>query len=299
MEVSNPDKLIFPADGLTKADLVGHYERVGTAMLRFLGGRPLTLQRYPSGIERKGFMQKNAAKHFPPSIERYPVPKRDGSMTNYAVVNHAEDIAYLANQGTVAFHMWTSTTTNPDAPDWLILDLDPEQDDVAGARAAVTATAEVLAEFGLAGFPLATGSKGFHIWVPLDGSVPFNEAAHASRAVAGMVAERHPDAFTTEFLKKNRNGRVFIDWLRTTRTATVVVPFSLRPRPGAPMAAPLRWSEVDSIVPNEFGLRNLADRLDVLEDELERHTLPHEEIVAAARATGVDLDTPHDRFGRT
>jgi len=288
---------MFPDVGVTKGDVVAHYERVGDAMLSFVNNRPLTLQRFPRGIAAKGFMQKNAGKHFPDSIARYPVPKRDGTMTNYPVVTRAADLAYLANQGTVTFHMWTATIDTPHRPDWMVIDLDPEADDLAGVRFATTAMRQVLAEFGLAGFLLATGSKGFHIWVPLDGQMAFDQVSLATRALAGLAAARHPTQLTTEFLKKNRTGRVFVDWLRNTGIATVVVPFSIRPRPGAPVAVPLAWDELDSATPNGWTLADLGDRLEI-DSEIPAQRVPVKDIVAAARSAGVDLDTPHDRFGR-
>jgi bifunctional non-homologous end joining protein LigD len=297
MEISNPNKLIFPAVGLTKADLVRHYERVGPTMLEFLGARPLTLQRFPNGVDAKGFMQKNAAKHFPPSIARFGVPKRDGGVTEYAVVTHADDLAYLANQGTITFHMWTATAAQPDRPDWMILDLDPEANDLDGVRFATIAARELLAEFALEGFALATGSKGFHIWVRLDGNTSFGDVSLATRALAGIAATRHPERLTTEFLKKDRAGRVFVDWLRNTGTATVVVPFSLRPRPNAPVAVPVTWDELDHITPDQWTLTDLGDRLSI-NTSLPAQPLPVADIFAAARAAGVDLESPHDRFGR-
>ena len=297
MEISNSDRIIFPTKQLTKGDVVGHYERVGPRMLDFLAGRPLTLQRFPKGIDAKGFMQKNAGKHFPDSIGRHPVPKRDGDFTDYPVVTDAHDLCYLANQGTLTFHMWTATAAEPDRPDWMILDLDPEADDLDGVRFATFALRDLLAEFGLHGFALATGSKGFHIWVPLDGTAPFGEVSVATRALAGLAALRYPEQLTTEFLKKNRTGRVFVDWLRNTGIATVVVPFSLRPRPGAPVAVPVLWTELAAARPDQWTLGDLDDRL-TIDTALTPCALAVDEIVAAARTAGVDLDTPHDRFGR-
>ncbi len=297
VRVSSPDKLLFPADGITKADVVAHYERVGPRMLEFLAGRPLTLQRFPRGIEAKGFMQKNAADHFPPSIARLPVPKRGGGETVYPVVDRAEDLAYLANQNTITFHMWTSSAERPDRPDWLVIDLDPEPGDSGSARAATVAVGDVLGSFGIESFPLATGSKGFHVWVPLlplDGG--FTAVALASRAVAGLAVAADPERLTTEFLKRNRAGRVFVDWLRNGPTATVVVPFSLRPRPGAPVATPLSWDEVATTDPDGWRLDTIAGREPPPRPEPQH--LPVDEIERAARAAGVDLDTPHDRFGR-
>lgn len=297
MEVSNADRVMFPDTGHTKGDVVEHYDRVAAHMLAFLSDRPLTLQRFPKGIAAKGFMQKNAAKHFPDSIGRYEVPKRDGDMTVYPVVTQQGDLAYLANQGTITFHMWTSTVMTPQHPDWMILDLDPEADDLDGVRYATLAVRDTLAEFGVAGFPLATGSKGFHIWIRLDGTTSFGPVSMATRAIAGLAAKRHPERLTTEFLKRDRNGRVFVDWLRNTEIATVVVPFSLRPRPTAPVAVPLRWDEVETCAPDGWTIDDLGDRFDVA-TTVDAQDLPVDQIIAAARSAGVDLDTPHDRFGR-
>jgi bifunctional non-homologous end joining protein LigD len=297
VRVSNPDKLLFPADGITKGEVVAHYERVGPRMLDYLAGRPLTIQRFPRGIEAKGFMQKNAADHYPDTIARLPVPKRGGGETIYPVVDRADDLAYLANQNAITFHMWTSSAAEPGRPDWLVLDLDPEADDGDSARAAALVVGELLDRFGLDGMPMATGSKGFHVWVPLaptDGG--FGAVALASRALAGLAVATEPDRLTTEFLKRNRRGRVFVDWLRNGPTATVVVPYSLRPRPGAPMAIPLTWDELATAEPDGCKLRTFDDGPSPARPTPQE--LPVDAIEEAARAAGVDLDTPHDRFGR-
>ncbi len=298
MNVSSPDKLLFPADHITKAAVVEHYERVGSRMLDFVSGRPLTLQRFPRGIDKPGFMQKNAADYFPASIRRFPVPKREGGDTVYPVVDHPEDLAYLANQNTITFHMWTSSVAQPDTPDWLVLDLDPEKGDVEKVRHATRIVRDVLGSFDIEGMVLATGSKGFHVWVPLEAGHNFEEVSLVARAIAGLAVNADPDQLTTEFLKKNRGSRVFVDWLRNTPIATVVVPFSLRPRPGAPVAVPLGWDELGAAQPDGWTIETLADRLEV-DTTLPLVRLPVEAIHAAAIGVGVDLETPHDRFGRT
>lgn len=297
VKVSNPDKPIFEEARFTKADLVAHYELVGPKMLEFVADRPLTLQRFPNGISKKGFMQKNASDHFPDSIRRFEVPKQDGGVTKYPLVDQAEDIAYLANQGTVTFHMWTSTADRPHHPDWMVMDLDPDEGDIEGVRLAVRVTREVLTEFGLDGFPMVTGSSGFHVWVPLDGEQDGDQVATASRALAGIAERRHPDELTTEFLKKDRKGRVFLDWLRNGPTATVVAPYSLRPRPTAPVAVPITWDEVGSVEPGSWTLGALEDRLDV-DTDLPGQSIPVDAVIERARSEGVDLDSTFDRFGR-
>lgn len=297
IEISSADKVLFPDEAITKEAVVRHYERVGDAMLAFVGGRPLTLQRFPRGIGAKGFMQKNVADHFPASIARVPVPKRGGGETVYPVVHRAGDLAWLANQNTITFHMWLSTAETPGQPDWMVIDLDPEAGDVAAARHATAVVRDILADHDLSGFPLATGSKGFHVWVPLVAGTPYNEVALASRAVAGLAVLAAPNELTVAFLKRARGRRVFVDWLRNGPTATVVAPFSLRPRAGAPVAVPLRWEELPDAEPDGWRIGDLGDRLDV-STAMAAQELDVARLASAARAEGVDLDTPHDRFGR-
>ncbi|MEZ5376245.1 MAG: non-homologous end-joining DNA ligase [Acidimicrobiales bacterium] len=297
IEVSHAERVIFPDDGITKGDVVEHYQRVGQRMIELVADRPLTLQRFPKGIAVKGFMQKNAADHFPESIRRFEVPKADGGVTTYPVVDRAEDLAYLANQGTLTFHMWASSVSAPDHPDWLILDLDPTPGDLDGVRRVTFAVRDVLDDAGLTGSVLATGSSGFHVWVRLDRSSTTEETVEAARALAGLVALRVPDLATTEFLKKDRSGRVFVDWLRNNPTATTVVPFSLRPKPAAPVAVPVRWDGLESARPDGWSMHTLGDRLD-LTFGTSPQRLPVAAIVATAREAGVDLDTSQDRFGR-
>ncbi len=298
VDVSNPDKPIFERAGFTKSDLVEHYSTVAGPMLAFMAERPLTLQRFPNGIESKGFMQKNASDHFPETIGRFEVPKNDGGFTTYPVVNRPEDVAFLANQGTITFHMWLSTRVHPDAPDWLVMDLDPEAGDLAGVRSATHTIRSLLAEFHVEGVPIATGSSGFHVWVPLGAGHTGEDVAMTARALAGLAAIRHAEELTTEFLKKNRRGRVFVDWLRNTPGATTVVPFSLRPRPTAPVAVPVTWEEVDSVRPDSWTLGSLEDRIELSVD-VSPQTLPTSDILERARAEGIDLDSGFDRFGRT
>lgn len=297
VKISSPDKLIFEEAGITKSEVVAHYQLVAPRMLEFMAGRPLTLQRFPNGISAQGFMQKNAADYFPDSIRRFEVPKQGGGVTVYPVVDHPDDVAYLANQNTVTFHMWTASMDRPMHPDWMVLDLDPDPGDLDGVRFATAAVRDLLAEFTVDGFCLATGSSGFHVWVALDGSQTGDDVSRASRALAGIAAARHRDRMTTEFLKRDRKGRVFVDWLRNGPTATVVVPFSLRPKLQAPAAVPLTWDELADARPDGWSIGHLADRL-ALDTAATGQPLPVDAIEEVARSEGVDLDSDFDRFGR-
>jgi bifunctional non-homologous end joining protein LigD len=303
VEVSNPGKVLFPKSGLTpagltKGDVVAHYRLVGPAMMPWLERRPVSIQRFPRGIGAKGFMQKNAADHFPATIERYEVPRQEGGVTTYPVLTTTEDITYLANQNTITFHTWTATVERPDQPDWFLLDLDPEEGDLAAVRRATELAGEVLRRFGLRPMVLATGSKGFHVRARIEAGPSFEEVGLAGRAAAGLVAAAEPKLATVEFLKRDRHGRVFVDWLRNGPIATSVVPWSLRPRPGAPVAVPVTWDELENSRPDGWTLGHLGDRLALALQPPPPAPLPVADIVAAARAAGVDLDTSVDRFGR-
>jgi bifunctional non-homologous end joining protein LigD len=299
VQASRPDKLIFPAAGLTKQDLVDHYERVAPLLLPHLAGRPLTLERYPNGVAAKGFLQKNTPRHFPETIGRVEVPKNDGTVA-HPLVDRPEDLLFLADQGTIGFHVWQSRLPRLDRPDRLVIDLDPPAGDLAGARFAARVVGELL---DAAGFPsglVATGSKGFHVVVPLVAEAGFDRVERAGRLVAGMAAAAHPERLTTEFLIRERGGRVFVDWLRNRWAQTRVAPWSLRPRPRAPVAMPIAWEELASARPDGWTLRSVEERL-AGTPPLPTPVSPAGPLAAveeAAARLGVSADEPIDRFGR-
>lgn len=296
MEVTNPDKVMFPEEGITKARLVEYYETVAPAMIPHLEGRPLTLQRYPSGIHHEGFMQKNAGSYFPDTIERVKVPK-EGGTTHYPLVDSVDDLAYLANQGTITFHIWGSRLPHLDRPDRLVLDLDPPSGGDPPRRAALAAR-QVLDDVGLRSGLMTTGSSGYHVVARIEPEHDFESTGYLARLLAGIVAARHPDEMTTEFLKKKRQGRVFVDWLRNGWAQSAVCPWSLRPRDGAPVAMPLRWDELDSTDPRTWDLGSAPSRLGAGDPWPAAGRLDPEPVLALADDHDVDADEPFDRFGR-
>lgn len=296
--VTNPDRVLFPDDGLTKQDVVGYYEMVADVMLPHLEDRPVTIHRFPKGIAGKGFMQKNAQDYFPDNIGRVELPKR-GGVTNFPVIRDAEGLAYLANLGAIAFHVPMSRIGSLYSPDRFVVDLDPEEGDVAAVRTAARITRDMLAELGLDTTPMATGSKGYHLVARLDESVPSSDVSFAAQGIAWMLAEANPELMTTEFRKINRKGRVFIDWMRNGPMATGVAAYSLRARPGASVAAPLSWDEIDSTPPDHWKLTTMRGRLEVPDPII---AMPQQSMAACVDAVrqrlsdrGVELPT-FDRF---
>ena len=300
VEVTNPEKLIFPQAGHTKADLVSHYTAVAERMLAHIRGRPLTLERFPNGVGESGFMQKNASEYFPDYIERVTVRKSDGTVT-HPVVQSAEGLAYLANQATITFHVWTSTVDDLPRPNRLIFDLDPPSGDVEAARFAARAVGEQLEELGLHTFPMTTGSNGFHVVVPLLPTMEIWQVGDFSQGVAALLAARHPDRLTLEFRKKERRGRVFLDWLRNHYSATSVAPYSLRPLPRAPVAVPISWVELDEATPSQWSLIDIDRRLaepdpwDELVDSAVDLSLTAEAVSDLIERAGIVLER-FDRF---
>lgn len=296
MKVSSPEKVMFPADGITKREMVEYYARVAKVLVPHLEGRPLTLQRFPSGIEGNGFMQKNAPDYFPDSIERVEIPK-EGGTTTYPLCDSAEDLAYLANQNTVTFHIWTSRLPHPDTPDRLVLDLDPADKEKPPRRAA-RAARQAMEDVGLEAGLMTTGSSGYHVVAPLRTSHDYETVGLASRLLAGVVSARHPEEMTTEFLKKDREGRVFVDWLRNRPAQSVVAPWSLRPRPTAPVAMPIAWEELDDTDPQAWTMATSPSRVDDPDPWPPAADLELAAVITLAEDHDVDGVEPFDRFGR-
>lgn len=296
VETSSPEKLIFPEH--TKGEVVAYYRAFAARILPHVINRPVTLERYPAGIGAKGFMQKNAAKHFPDYIGRYEVPKRDGT-TIYPVITSVDGVTYLANQGTVTFHVPTARID--EEPDRLIIDLDPEEGDIAQVQKAALAMRSLLDDLGLPPLLMTSGSKGYHLVVPLLGAENQANTAELAHGVAAISANRHPDLFTIEFLKKNREGRVFVDWMRNTDGATAVAPYSLRARNEASIAMPLSWDELADTAPRSWTLARAADRTEeawpAFAEVAVDPAAASEAVVHALEEAGVAL-VDVDRFGR-
>jgi bifunctional non-homologous end joining protein LigD len=300
--VTHGDRIVFPADGWTKADVVEHYGRVAERMLPHVANRPLTLVRYRGNIEGEGFFQKNAPKHFPSSIARIEVPKMEG-VSRHPSAATREDLQYLANQGAVEIHTGLATAGSLDKPDRIVLDLDLLADDPDQARAAARTARALLDELGIDSVPLASGGKGYHVYVALVPNADYDEVARAALILANALAHRFPDALTIETLKKNRNGRVYVDWLRNTWGATVIAPYALRARARAPVAVPIAWDELDDVAPNGITIATIAARFDRPDPlrQLAEAPIDGATVCTRCEALRADLDLQlvrYDRFGR-
>jgi bifunctional non-homologous end joining protein LigD len=264
VEITHPDKLLFPDDGITKADLAAYYERVAEWMLPHVRGRPLSLQRFPAGIGERGFFHKDVPDYFPAWIRRVEVPKQGGTVT-HAVAADAATLVYLVGQNTITPHVWLSRADRLHQPDRLVVDLDPPPGGgFATVRRAARHTGELMRDLGLSPFAQVTGSKGIHVWVPLLRRAGFDVVRAFAGEIAALLAARHPEELTTEFRKAERGGRILVDVMRNNYAQTAVPPFAVRPRPRAPVATPLAWEELSGskLRPDGWTLKTVLRRLE-------------------------------------
>ncbi|HEY4181255.1 MAG TPA: non-homologous end-joining DNA ligase [Kofleriaceae bacterium] len=264
VDVTHPERVVFPSSdssaGITKGDIVAYYALVADAVLPEVIDRPLTLERYTKSIVEGGFYQKHAQKHYPAFVERVTLGGK--TKVTYPVVTDRESLLYLVNQGGFVLHIWSSRRATPMQPDALIFDLDPPEGRFDLAREVAVKTKALLDEMQLPAFIKTTGSKGLHVVVPLDGKDDYGDAGQLISALAKILVQRHPDLVTLEFYKKDRGGRLYLDLGRTAPGATFVAPYSLRGRPGAPVSAPIEWSELATVTPDGITLRDVPHRLE-------------------------------------
>ncbi len=265
--LTNTDRIVFPDVGVTKGEIIDYYEAVADLMVPELRDRALTMERFTKSIEGGGFMQKHAQKHYPAWIDRAKLGTK--TVVEYPICNSQAALVYFANQGGVAFHVWTSHAAKPHQPDEIVFDLDPPDDkSFAVVKRVAQILHDLLDEIGAPAFVKTTGSKGLHVVVPTDGKSTFAEVHVLVAGITKLIVERFPDLVTSEFYKKDRKGRLFFDTGRNVEGATFVAPYSLRPRPGAPISAPLTWNELDDpdLRPDGIRLRDFAARREAVGD---------------------------------
>jgi len=273
--LTNTDKVYFPAHRktkgkiITKGEIIDYYYHIAPTMLPYLRDRLLTVQRYPEGIQGESFFQKNASDYFPAWIPRIPIKTSNDSITQYVVCNDAATLVYLANQGALVYHIWTSKTHNLDHPDRMIFDLDPSgKADFKLVRWTAKKIKYVLDILGLTSLVMTTGSRGVHIAVPLKPIYTNDEVTAFARDIAQYLIGRYPQKLTLEMPKHKRGDRIFIDIYRNSYSHHGVAPYSVRALPGAPIAVPVTWHELltKGIKAQDYTIFNIFRRLAKIED---------------------------------
>jgi bifunctional non-homologous end joining protein LigD len=245
--ITHPGKVLFPDDGITKGDLAAYYDAMAPVMLPHLRGRPITMERYPAGIGKKGFWQKDVSKGFPKWLERVEVSKKDG-VVHHPIVNDRRSLLWITNQNTITQHVWTSRTPDLHHPDICVFDLDPSQDDSEALRAAAIGLRSLLEELALTSWIKTSGSKGFHIVIRLDGKSPIGQVARFANAVGTLFVSRAPAHLTQEFSKADRRGRIYVDTGRNGYGATFAAAypgtFTLRNMPARVARVGDLWADM-------------------------------------------------------
>lgn len=262
VEISRPDKLLFPDDGITKLDLAEYYDAIAGVMLPHVRGRPVNMERFPDGLGGAAFYEKKLPSHFPDRVGRVRVRTSDGEQEQ-VVVDDARTLVYLAQQACITPHTWLCRDDRLDRPDQLIVDLDPSEgpDTLAKVRRATRLTRELLDDLGLTSFVKTTGSRGYHVMVPLRRAEDFDTVRAFARRFAERLAETAPDLLTVEHRKVKRGDRVYVDVGRNAYGQTAVPPYAVRARPGAPVATPIEWAELSRVEPGGHDLRSVRRRL--------------------------------------
>jgi bifunctional non-homologous end joining protein LigD len=250
--ITHPEKVLFPDSGITKGELCSYYEAIAPLMLPHVRGRPITMERFPAGIEKKGFIQKDVSKGFPSWLERVEVENRNDKLresVHYPLCTDARSLVWMANQNSITPHVWISRVPTLYQPDLCVFDLDPSEEDPAALRTAALAVRDLLDEFALPSFVKTSGSKGFHIVIPLDGEGDAESSWRFAHGAGAVLVKRHPTLLTQEFMKVDRGKRIFVDTGRNLPGATFAAVYAVRPKPGAPVG------------PQTFALRTMAARI--------------------------------------
>ncbi len=261
--ISSPDRIIFPELGLTKKDLADYYATIEQLIMVDVVDRPITLIRFPSGRTGESFFQKHDKGTFGPHVKQIPIEEKDGHFEDYLYFDDIRGLLACVQMGTIEFHGWGSKVDNIEYPDRLVFDLDPDVGlDFGNVKEAAQLLRELLQGLGLKSWPLLSGGKGLHVVVPLDASADWPAVKSFADRFSRAISQAEPKMFTANIRKEQRKGRIFLDWLRNQRGATAVMPYSARGREGAPVSAPIAWSELDEYDRgHHFSIRDVDELL--------------------------------------
>jgi bifunctional non-homologous end joining protein LigD len=263
IEITNEDKILFPESKITKGDLINYYKNIGKFMLPYLKDRPISMLRYPLGISKEGFYQKEAGEYFPKWIKTKKIKKEDG-FVNQVIINNIATLVYLANQACISPHIWLSRTDKINYPDKIVFDLDPSGKNFDHVREGAILLKDKLDSMGLISYAMLTGSRGIHVIVPIKRKYDFDYVRNFAQDIARDLVNKNKNLFTLEMRKEKRGKKVFIDTLRNAYAQTSIAPYAVRPIEGAPVATPILWQEVldNKLTPDKYNIKNIFNYLE-------------------------------------
>lgn len=262
VEITNPDKILYPDDTICKKDIVDYYQKIAKTILPHVEGRVLSMEHYPDGIKKEGFFQKRVPDYFPNWIKTVKVKLHEGDSEEVVVIEKEADLVYLANQAVLPLHVWLSRVNNINKPDKIIFDLDPPgSNDYDDLRFVAQKIKEKFEKLGFSVYIMTTGANGFHVCIPIKPTKDFDYVRDIAHAYALELVKEYPEKLTLEVHKNSRRGKIFLDYLRNSYGQTSISPYALRAEPGAPVAAPFRWNELSRIKPRSYNIKSIFQHI--------------------------------------
>lgn len=261
IELSSLDKVLFPKAGITKRQVIAYYQKIAPFFLAHARDHLIVMQRFPDGIDAQGFYQKQISDYFPTWITRKKISLKDGTTQELVIIDSAAALVYLANQAVLVFHSWLSTQKSSEKPDKIVFDLDPSNNSLVEIRFAVRRLKKLLEGHGLTPFLMTTGSRSYHVVVPIRPQYTYAQTRAFAKQVCSDLADAYPERFTIALSKAQRKGRIFLDYLRNAAGATSVACYSLRALEGAPIATPISWDELARTKPQQYTINSIFKRL--------------------------------------
>jgi bifunctional non-homologous end joining protein LigD len=262
LKFTNLSKVYWPDEGITKRDMLNYYYQVAEYIVPYLKDRPQSLNRFPNGITGKSFYQKNVKGKSPDWVRRFPYSTSDGEDKEFLVGADEATLLWMANLGCIEMNPWFSRIQSEDNPDFCIIDLDPDKNTFEQVIQAANEVRKVLEMLKVPSYPKTSGSTGIHIYIPLDAKYSYDQSQMFAKIIVNLVHKQIPDFTSVERLVKNRHGKMYLDHLQNRPGATVTGPYSLRPKPGAPVSMPLHWDEVKKgLNMTDFNIKNAVARL--------------------------------------
>lgn len=263
LRFTNLSKVFWPKENITKRDMLNYYYQVAPYMVPYLKGRPQTLNRFPNGIDKSSFYQKDVKGKVPSWIERFEYySEADEREKEFLVAADEASLLYVANLGCIEINPWSSRSEKPDNPDYCIIDLDPDKNTFDQVIETACVTKEILDTIGVTSYCKTSGSTGLHIYIPLGAKYTYEDSKEFGRAIAKLVHAELPEFTSIERKTKDRKGKLYVDFLQNRPQATVAAVYSLRPRPGATVSMPLQWDEVKrGLKMKDFTINNAVDRI--------------------------------------
>ncbi|MBI2352851.1 DNA ligase [Candidatus Dependentiae bacterium] len=263
---SHLDKILFPESHISKLSIIKYYQRVAPLLLFFIKNRPMVMRRFPDGISSNGFYQKQISDFFPKWIKHLSVDLKKGNKQDLVIINNQRSLLYLANLATIEFHAWLSLAQSVTTPDKIVFDLDPDNNSTKQLCIIAFALKKIIEQHDLVPFVMTTGSRGYHVVIPIVPNHSFEEIHDFAHYIAQQVEELYPHMCTIKASKKERKSKIFIDYLRNSYGQTSITPYSLRARPRATIATPLSWEELKKTAPDKYSIGTIFQRLSKKQD---------------------------------